>query len=229
MLPRNARLYVALVIASALAVLLLAVRSWAPTNLKQFAIFLGLAALASTLKIRIPGIESTITPNFVFLLLAVNVCTFSEVVVMALVCAVVQCVWRSAKRPRLVQIAFSAAALVLSIDAAYQLSHLLLAQNSWDSAIGTLLLAGSIYFPVNSALVAIVIGLISGESFRHVFARSERLVFPYFLCGIVFAALATSGYSSSLKAAVILVPALTLAHLYFQNRSSSPLAVKTTS
>jgi hypothetical protein len=229
MLPRNAQLYVALVIASGLAVAFSVSLSWAPANLKQFAIFLGLAALASTLKIRIPGIESTVTPNFVFLLLAVNVCRFSEVVAMALVSAVIQCVWRSAKRPRLVQVAFSAAALVLSISAAYQLSHLLLAQSSWDSSIGTLLLAGSIYFPLNSALVAVVLGLVSGESFRQIFARSERLVFPYFMCGFVFSALATSGYSSSWKAAVILIPALTLAHLYFQNRTASSLTVKTTS
>lgn len=229
MLPRNARLYAALVIASGLAVTLFASLSWVSADLKQFAIFLGLAALASTLKIRIPGIESTITPNFVFLLLAVNVCRFSEVVAMALVSAVIQSVWRSAKRPRLVQIAFSAAVLVLSIAAAYQLSHLLLAGHSWDSSIGTLLLAGSIYFPLNSALVAVVIGLVSGESFRQVIARSERLVFPYFMCGIVFAALAASGYSSSSKAAIILIPALTLAHIYFQNRSASQLVAKTSS
>ena len=95
--------------------------------------------------------------------------------------------------------------------------------------IGTLLLAGSIYFPLNSALVAVVLGLVSGESFRQIFARSERLVFPYFMCGFVFSALATSGYSSSWKAAVILIPALTLAHLYFQNRTASLLTVKTTS
>jgi len=229
MLPRNAKLYVALVIASGLAVLLFAARFWATADAKEFAIFLGLAALASTLKIRIPGIESTVTPNFVFLLLAVNVCRFSEVVAMAMVSAVIQCVWRSSKRPRLVQVAFSAAVLVLSIAAAYQLSHLLLSRNSWDSSIGTLLFAGSIYFPLNSALVAIVIGLVSGESFRQIFARGERLVFPYFMCGIVFAALAASGYSASSKAAVILVPAVMLAHIYFQNRSTSSLTVKTTS
>lgn len=229
MLPRNAKLYVTIVIASGLAMVLLAARTWEPASLKQFAIFLGLAALASTLKIRIAGVESTVTPNFVFLLLAVKVCAFSEVVAIAAVCAVIQCVWRSAKRPRLVQVTFSAAALVLSIAAAYQLSHLLLSQNSWDSSIGTLLLAGSIYFPLNSALVAVVIGLVSGESFRQIFVRSERLVFPYFLCGIVFAALATSGYSSSSRAAVILIPALTLAHVYFQNRSASLSPAKTSS
>jgi hypothetical protein len=226
LMPRNAKLYIALIIASGLAILLLAARSWAPANLKEFAIFLGLAVLASTLKIRIPGIESTITPNFVFLLLAVNVCSFSEVVVMAVASALIQCLWRSTKRPRLIQVAFSAAVLVLSIAVAYQLSHLLLTGNSWDSSIGTLILAGSIYFPLNASLVAVVLGMVSGESFRQIFARCERVAVPYFMCGVVFAALATSGYNSSWKAAVILIPAVMLAHLYFQSRTASPLTAK---
>jgi hypothetical protein len=231
MLPRAAKLYVALVLASGLATLLLAAGSWSmPVNLKPCAVLLALAALASTLKIRIPGVESTLTPNFIFLLLAVNVCRFSEVVTIALVAAVIQCVWRSAKRPRLVQVAFSAAALVLSIAAAYQLSHLLLATHAWDSSIARVILAGSIYFPLNSALVAVVIGLASGQSFQQICSRGEATVFPYFMGGIIFAALATSGYgsSSSWQAAVILIPAVILAHLFFRNRSTGAFAVKTT-
>jgi hypothetical protein len=233
MLPRAAKLYVTLVLASGLATLLLAAGSWsAPpnANLKPFAILLGLTALASTLKIRIPGIESTLTPNFVFLLLAVNVCRFPELVAIALVAAVIQCVWRSAKPPRLVQVAFSAAALVLSIAVAYQLSHFLLATQAWDSSIARVILAGSIYFPLNSALVAVVIGLASGQSFQQICSRAEATVFPYFMGGIIFAALATSGYgnSSSWQAAVILIPAVLLAHLFFRNRATAALAVKTT-
>ena len=102
MLPRNAKLCISLVIGAGLVVLLFAAESWSSMNLKQFAIYLGLTALASTLKIRIPGVESTITPNFIFLMLAIDACRFSEVVAISLLAAVIQCVWFSAKRPRLV-------------------------------------------------------------------------------------------------------------------------------
>jgi hypothetical protein len=220
MLPKNARLYISLVIASGFAILLLAARSWFPVNLKQFAIYLGLAALSSTLKIRIPGIESTITPNFVFLVLAMNACRFSEVVVISGVMAVIQCVWHSSRRPRLVQVTFSAAALVLSAAAAYQLSHFLFAENAWDSPIGTVILAGCIYFALNLALLAVVIGLASGQSFGQICGKGEAWVFPYFMGGITFAALASAAYnqSASWKALVILVPAITLTHVYLVNR-----------
>jgi hypothetical protein len=229
-LPRNARLYISLVIASGFAILLLAARSWSPANLKQFAIYLGLAAVASTLKIRIPGIESTITPNFVFLVLAMNALRFSEVVVISGVMAVIQCVWRSSSRPRLVQVTFSAAALVLSAAAAYQLSHFLLVENAWDSAIGTVILAGCIYFPLNSALVTVVICLASGQSFAQIYSRGEAWVFPYFMGGIAFAALASAGYhqSASWKAAVILIPAIILTHVYLLNRLKNKLPAKST-
>lgn len=226
MLPKNAKLYITFVIASGCAILLAAATAWSTLNLKQFTIYLGLAALASTLKIRIPGIESTLTPNFVFLLLAINACPFSQVVAISVVAALVQCLWFSSKRPRLVQVAFSVAALVLSAAAAYQLSHFLLAGNAWESAIGNVILAGCIYFPLNSALVAVVIGLASGQSLRQVFRPYDSWVFPYFMGGIVFAALISVGYHQSVswKGAVILIPAITLAHIYFLNRSTHKLA-----
>jgi hypothetical protein len=228
MLPKNAKLYITLVIASGLAVVLLAAKSWSSASLSQFMIYLGLAALASTLKIRIPGVESTITPNFVFLLLAVNACSFSEVVAISAVMAVVQCIWRSAKRPRLVQVTFSVAALVLSAAAAYQLSHFLLAGNAWDSAIGSVIVAGCIYFPLNSLLVALVIGLASGQSLGETLSRGDGWVFPYFVGGIVFAALISAGYNSTSlwKGALTLIPLTALAHAYFLNRQANRIPAR---
>jgi hypothetical protein len=225
MLPKNAKLYIAAVIASGCAVLLLAAKAWNPANLKQFAIYLGLTVLASTLKIRIRGIESTITPNFVFLLLAVNSCSFSQVMAMSVAAALIQCLWRSAKRPQLVQVVFSAAALVLSSAAAYGLSHFLLAGEAWGSAIGVVILAGSVYFPVNSSLVAVVVGLAAGQSFRQALRPYSSWVFLYFMGGIIFASLISTGYreGASWKGAVVLIPAVILTHVYFLNRSTHQL------
>src|SRR5215467_7756078 len=113
-MPRVAKAYIALVVASGTTVLLFAAGSWSSANLRQFVIYLGLAALASTFKIRIPGMECTMSPNFVFLLLGMATCTFSELVAISLTAALVQSLWASAKSPRFVQVAFSGAALVLS-------------------------------------------------------------------------------------------------------------------
>src|SRR5215470_8785572 len=111
-MSKIAKTYIALIIAAGTLLLLLAAGSWSSANLKQFVIFLGLAALASTLKVRIPGMESTMSPNFVFLLLGMVALPFSQVVAVALIAALVQSLWASAKRPQPVQVAFSAAALI---------------------------------------------------------------------------------------------------------------------
>ncbi|HKD50269.1 MAG TPA: hypothetical protein VKB90_05705, partial [Candidatus Acidoferrum sp.] len=89
-MSKIAKSYIALVIASGMALLLLAAGSWSSANLKQFALYLGLAALASALKVRIPGMESTVSPNFVFLLLGMVALPFSQVAVISLVAALVQ-------------------------------------------------------------------------------------------------------------------------------------------
>lgn len=221
-MSKMAKSYITLVIASGMALLLLAAESWSSAHLRQFAIYLGLAALASALKVRIPGMEGTISPNFVFLLMGMVALPFSQVAGIGLMAALVQSLWASAKRPRLVQVAFSAAAVVLSSSAAYKFAHLVLAGSTTDSAVVCVILAGSIYFPVNSSLVSIVIGLVEGQPLKQVFLRCYQWAFPYFMGGIAFAGLVSGAYAPSMlwKGAFMLVPAAVLAYLYFANLSA---------
>lgn len=227
-MPKTAKTYIALVIGSGAAVLLLAAGSWPSGGLQQFVIYLGLAALASTLKLRIPGLEGTMSPNFVFLLLAMASCRFSEVVVISLAAALVQSFWAAAKRPRLVQVAFSAATLMLSSAVAYKLSHLLLAVTSGESSVPSVLLAGSVYFPLNSALVSIVIGLVSGQRLGQVMERCYEWVFRHFMGGILFAGLISSAYSPSAawRGALVLLPAVVLAFFYYRYRASRAVGMR---
>lgn len=223
-----ARSYVALVISSGALLLLLAAGSWSSANLRQFVIYLGLAALASALKVRIPGMESTMSPNFVFLLLGMVALPFSHVVAISVAAALIQSLWASGRRPRLVQVAFSAAALVLSSSLAYEFSHLVLAGSGTESPLVSVILAGSIYFPVNSALVSIVIGLVEGRPLKQVCARCYEWVFPYFMLGIAFAGLVSGVYAQSAvwKGALVLLPTMVLTYVYFLNRSEhAPEAV----
>jgi hypothetical protein len=221
-MPSKAKTYIALVILSGAAVLLFAAGSWPSSGLQQFVIYLGLAALASTLKVRIPSLEGTISPNFVFLLLAMAVCRFSEVVVISMAAALVQSLWAPAKRPRLVQVAFSAATLMLSASVAYKLSHLSLAANGGESAVPFVLLAGSLYFPLNSAMVSIVIGLVERQPLKQVMLRCYEWVFRHFMGGILFAGVISGAYSASTAwhGALVLLPAVVLAYLYYANRAA---------
>lgn len=224
-MPSQAKAYISLIIVSGTLLVLLAAGSWSPANLRQFLIYLGLVALASALKVRIPGMEGTMSPNFVFLLLGMVALPFSQVVAVSLVAALVQSLWASAKRPRLVQVAFSAAAVVLSSSLAYKFAHLVLVENGVEFPVVCVILAGTIYLPVNSALVSMVLGLVAGQPLKPVCARCYGWVFPYFMVGIAFAGLVSGVYAPSAvwKGALVLLPTMVLTYVYFMNRSARAL------
>src|SRR5712664_3440314 len=119
-----ARWYIALVVASGTVILLLAARWWSSASLTQFAALLCFTLFASTLKVRIPGMTSTISPNFAFLLIAIAFFSFSQVIVATVGAALMQSFWRPKSRPQMVQVLFSAAALVLSSAFAFTAAHL---------------------------------------------------------------------------------------------------------
>jgi len=219
-MPRTAKAFIALVIASGTTVLAFAAGSWPFANLRHFAIYLGLAALASTMKIRIPGMDCTVSPNFVFLLLGMTVCTFSEVVVISLTAALVQSLW-TRQQPRLVQVSFSAASLILSSSIAFTVSHFIIAAGNAETSIAQIVLASSLYLPLNAAFVSSVISLVHGETLNHVWRRCYEFVFPYFMSGAILAGLIGGAYTGSVvwKGALVLLPAVILAHLYFLGRS----------
>lgn len=230
-MPKAAKAYIALVVATGGALLFGALALWSSDNYQQFVVYLGLAALASTLKIRMPGAESTMSPNFVFVLLAMSACTFSQLVMISLVAALVQSLWASARRPRLIQVAFSAAALILSASVGYKVSHILVSEAGIGSSVACMVVAGSLYFPLNAGLVSLVIAMAERRPLKPLFLRCCQWSFLYFMGGILFAGLMSGAYerSSMWKAALALVPAVTLAHLYFLHQSSQTVRVRSES
>jgi hypothetical protein len=228
-MPRIAKAYIGLVVASGTIILLYAAGTWSSSSLPQFAIYLGLAAISSTLKVRIPGVEGTMSPNFVFLLLGMAFCRFPEVVVISLAAALVQSLW-AAKQPRLVQVAFSAATLILSASVAYQVSYFLLGRSAVDSPVALVILAGSLYLPLNTAFISAVLGLVDGRPLAQVGRICYESVFPYFAGGIVFAGMVSGAFSRPTlwKGAIVLLPVVLLGYLYSLSRTTvvAPTAIQ---
>jgi hypothetical protein len=215
LMQQNAKIYIGLILCAGAAVVLLAAGSWFSASLLQFGILLGLATISSTMKIRIPGIEGTMSPNFVFLVLTMAVCSFSEVVAMTMSAALVQSLW-TAKQPRLVHVAFSAAALFVSVSVAFEASRLLLGSGAGRSPVALVILAGSLYFALNTALISAVIGLVDGRPFAQVGRLCYQCVFPYFMGGIVFAGLLNGEFSGATmwRGALLLLPVTVLGYGY---------------
>jgi hypothetical protein len=219
-MPRIAKAYVALVICVGIGVLFVAAESWSCSGLRQFLTFLGLAAVSSTLKVRIPHIEGTMSPNFVFLVLGMAFCSFSEVIAVTLVAALVQSLW-TAKQLRIVQVTFNAAALVLGASVAYQAAYVLLGSSAANAPVALVILAGTLYLPLNAALVSAIIGLVDGKPLIQIARICYRYVFPYFAGGIVFTGLVSGAFSRPTvwRGAILLFPVIVLGYLYSLSRT----------
>jgi hypothetical protein len=218
---RLAKAYIGGVIISGALVLLLAIGSWSPASISEFAAFLGFTLFASTLKVRIPGMTGTMSPNFIFLLIGMVLFSLPEVVATAFGAAILQCIWRPKLKLQMVQVSFSAAALVVSSALSFMISHFLVAKLGTTSTIPLLLLAGILYLSINTMLVSVVLSLVERHSFEQVFQRCYEWVLPYFVSGIFLTGLlgGSAAPSRAWQTALPLVPAALLAYLYFRGRS----------
>src|ERR1035441_9733448 len=102
-LPLAARVYILAVIAVALAVAGYSAGGWRTVHMGQFLLYLAGGILCSNLKVGLPGVTSTLSVNYLFILAAVTDLTLAQTVVIGCVTGVAQLVLKARKRPRGVQ------------------------------------------------------------------------------------------------------------------------------
>jgi len=222
-MPNTAKAYISIVLAAGAATLVFAASSFTSANLSSFAVFLAFVLAASTLKVRIPGVTGTISPNFVFLLICMTVFSFSQVILASFAAALLQSVWRSKSKLQPIQILFSVATLMISSAVAFSISHLALQSIGASSALPLVLLAGTLYLSLNTALVSIVVSLADGRSFQEVFLICCETVFPYFFFGIIVTGMASSSLTSDKvwQRSALVSPSIVLAYIYFSHRAKN--------
>jgi hypothetical protein len=216
-MSKRARAFIAVTIASGAALVAgcLAASGAAAHSSAYFA-FLSLALLASAMKVRLPGMTGTISVNFLFVLVAIAVFTFSETVLMAMFACVIQCFWKARKRPRLVQVSFNVAALALSSGAAYRLAHVF--AGAISPALGVLLaVAACVYFVSNTLLVSGVLALVQGQSMFAIWKQCYFWSFPYYLAGAgIAAAVVNTGRNAGWVASLAILPSMYLVYRFYR-------------
>jgi hypothetical protein len=186
-LPRAARAFVILVVACGVLLLGMAAFQWHSPAPVRFVIYLTLAVVASTLKVRLPGMRGTISPGFVLVLTAVVGMSFGEVIGMATVVGLVQVLWRSARRPMLAQVLFNPASLALSAGLAYGLCRILLAPWLGNSVVGELVVGTLVLYGSNSLLLATVLAMVDRKPLGAVWQLCYFWSLPYYLVGAAVA------------------------------------------
>jgi hypothetical protein len=78
---------------------------------------------ASLFKVRLPGIQATMSANFLFILVGILDLSYPETLLMGCLGGLVQSLWQSKPRPNLVQRSFNFANLAIAITAAGVVFH----------------------------------------------------------------------------------------------------------
>src|SRR6266446_7808357 len=167
-MPSLAKAYIAIIATVAATVLTVVSYRWNPENLGRFVLFFALAMLASAMKIRLPGFKTTISTNFVFILIAIALFSFGETVLIGLCGALVQSLWKTQQRPKPVQVLFNAACLTVCTAAAFWTSHGVLAMLGLNSLVAMMVLGACVYVVLNTGLVSLVISLAERRPLKQV-------------------------------------------------------------
>ncbi len=213
----KAKLYIAIMTALAAVILAVAASQWNPKNFGHFVVFFALAMVASAMKIRLPGFKTTISTNFVFILMGIALLSFGETVLIGLGGALVQSFWKTQQRPKPVQALFNAACLTVCTAAAFFASHSVLAMLGLNSLAAMMVLGACVYVVLNTGLVSLVISLAEERPLREIWSSCYEWTFPYFLVGAAVAGLASAaGHGTNLGVTLLVAPAMYFVYVHYR-------------
>src|SRR6266851_5097013 len=218
-MPSLAKAYIAMIAAVATAVLIVVAARWTPENLGRFFLFFALAMVAFAMKIRLPGFKTTISINFVLILIGIALFSFGETVLIGLGGALVQSLWNSQTRPKPVQVLFNAACLTVCTATAFWASHNIPPMFGLNSLAAMMVVGACVYVVMNTGLVSLVISLAEGRPLRELWSSCYEWTFPYFVLGAAVAGLASAaGRGTNLGVALLVVPLMYFVYVYYRMR-----------
>jgi len=180
-MPLRARIYIAFVLIAGFGCFAYALRGFRCPDPAHYLCQLAVAAVASALKVNLPGILSTLSVGYVFVVLSLMEFGYAETMLLACVATAVQSLWRTKTQTRPVQLAFNMAGMALAVSAGYGVYHVI--PNRGQLLAVRVALAAIAYFLTNTLTVAGVVALTQGGSLRRVWKECYFWSFPYYLVG----------------------------------------------
>ncbi len=191
-LPKQAVVFILLTASLGVTIVASGIAHWQLSDPLRFACYLALALLASGLKVVLPGIDGTMSVNFLFILISIRELSFPETLMIGCGSSLVQCLWNLKRGRNPLKVIFNvfsmmAPAVALSYFVYHRLAPVL------HNRVPLLLIAAACaYFLSNTIPVAIVISLTEGKPFRKVWTECYLWSFPYYLVGAAIAGLVSA-------------------------------------
>lgn len=147
----------------------------------QFLSLLVLGAVTSRAKVKLPGIDGTMSVNLPFIMIAAAQLSLFETLMVALVSAALQSIPKRGGTFQAVKVLFNTSTIVLASGVAAILLH-----NDWLRAMhysGTVALTAAcgMFFLVNTLPVATIIAITEGTGMMRIWSSIVHLSFPYYV------------------------------------------------
>jgi putative nucleotidyltransferase with HDIG domain len=176
---------------------------WQASDPVKFICYLTAALLSSSLKVGLPGVEATLSVNFLFTLLGVLELGLPETLLIGFASTLAQFYWRPARRLKIVQLVFNLSQVTVSSAIACGAYRLIAIHVLRAPGPLALLVAAITYFACNSGAMSAIIKLTEDKPLSKVWTDSYLWSFSYYMVGAAVAGLvhflnAHIGWQSSL-------------------------------
>jgi hypothetical protein len=190
-LPNSAKMFVGAVTAVSLVPVISGALRWQSHNLLPWLSLLAVTVLTSKLKVKLPGLTSTMSVNLPFLLLAIAKLNLLEASLVAIAAGLAQCLGGNS-RPEPVKVLFSVSNLVNAVAASFLVFHHVGFEGNMGNIVIWTAAAAAMYFLANTIPVATVIALSENQNVSRVWSDFFLWTFPCYAAGTAVAAIAAS-------------------------------------
>ena len=185
----GARVFIAGLALAGWAFLFLGFAHWQASDPIKFGCYLIAALLASSLKVGLPGIQGTLSVNFLFTLIGILELSLPETLAIGVASTLAQFYWRSARQIKPVQLVFNLSQVTVSSAIAYGAYQFVVGRVLHAPGPLALLIAAIVHFGCNTAATSTIIGLTEEKSIARVWGESHLWLFPYYMVGAAVAGL----------------------------------------
>jgi len=208
-MPIKAKVMIGMVAVASLCPLSFGVINWRMPAWPQLALLMSAAVLSSRLKVKLPGITSTMSGSLPVILLGVTQLGLFGSLLVAATAAIAQS-YGSGKQLKPVQFVFNTCTLMNACALAYLAYHSRLFTAHVGGSALSLAMAAAAYFLANTAPVASIIGLTEGNSPFALWHKVFLWSFPNYVIGAGLTAIVS--FFTSITGVAALLAVLFLVH-----------------
>jgi hypothetical protein len=190
-LPIKARVMIGMGAVASLSALWFGVARWQPLAWQPLLLLLGATALSSRLKVKLPGMTSSMSGNLPVLLLGVTQLGLFASLLVALTAALAQSFSSGGNKTKPIQFVFNVITLMNATGLAYLAYHSQIFGAHATAPTLSLVLAAVTYFLANTAPVASIIGLTEGGGPFALWHKVFLWSFPNYVIGAGLTAIAS--------------------------------------